>query len=332
MPVERVVLAVTKPPERPVVVVLRALGLGDLLTAVPALRAVRRGLPGHELVLLTPHRFAGLVRHAALADRVVPIDATTTLPASLPPSPGPCDVAVNLHGRGPVSHRLLMALHPSRLVAFACRDVVVDGPLWRPGEHEVERWVRLVSAAGFGADSADLRIQPPDRPIAGLARGATILHPGAAAPARRWPVERWVQLAIAEQASGRDVVVTAGPGERSLAERVVVAARLPPSRAIVLDDMLDLVSIVAAAARVVCGDTGVAHVATAVGTPSVVLFGPIPPHEWGPPTSTIHRVLWHGRRGDPHAAVADPGLLTISVAEVRRAVSTLPPSGRCAMT
>jgi ADP-heptose:LPS heptosyltransferase len=68
---------------------------------------------------------------------------------------------------------------------------------------------------------------------------------------------------------------------------------------------------------VICGDTGVAHLATAYCTPSVVLFGPVSPAEWGPPADRLqHRALWAGRRGSPHADLPDPGLLTITIANV----------------
>ena len=60
-----------------------------------------------------------------------------------------------------------------------------------------------------------------------------------------------------------------------------------------------------------------AHLATAYGIPSVVLFGPTPPSEWGPPPDRPrHRVLWSGTRGDPHAAAPDAGLLAITVQDV----------------
>jgi ADP-heptose:LPS heptosyltransferase len=76
---------------------------------------------------------------------------------------------------------------------------------------------------------------------------------------------------------------------------------------------------------VVCGDTGVAHLATALRTPSVVLFGPTPPARWGPPADRPwHRVLWAGRTGDPHGRSADDGLLEIDVADVTAALADLP--------
>ena len=87
--------------------------------------------------------------------------------------------------------------------------------------------------------------------------------------------------------------------------------------------ILALAALVAAAGRVVVGDTGVAHLATAFGTPSVVLFGPTSPAAWGPPPGRRHRALWAGRVGDPHGEQPDPGLLAIPVDEVLAALDAL---------
>jgi ADP-heptose:LPS heptosyltransferase len=81
-------------------------------------------------------------------------------------------------------------------------------------------------------------------------------------------------------------------------------------------DLVGLAATVAAARAVLCGDTGVAHLATAYGRPSVVVFGPTPPASWGPPPDGPHRVVWAGRTGDPHGRELDPGLADIGVAEV----------------
>jgi ADP-heptose:LPS heptosyltransferase len=88
-------------------------------------------------------------------------------------------------------------------------------------------------------------------------------------------------------------------------------------------NVLELAALVAAAARVVCGDTGVAHLATAYRRPSVVLFGPTPPSVWGPPPRPYHRVLWSGIPGDPHAKRVDPGLEAISAEHVISALGQL---------
>ncbi|HET7397589.1 MAG TPA: glycosyltransferase family 9 protein [Intrasporangium sp.] len=280
---------------------------------MPAVRAVARALPGHEVVLAAPAVLEPLVRLSAAADRLVP--ATGLSPLHWPGPPP--DVAVNLHGKGPQSHRVLQALRPGRLVAFACREAGVPGPAWHAGEHEVRRWCRLVAEEGWPADPQDVRIAAPPAPPP--VAGAVVVHPGAAHPSRRWPPERFAAVARWAAGQGWPVVVTGGAQERTLAEEVCRAAGLPPEAALAgRTDLAGLAALVSAARLLVCGDTGVAHLSTAYGTPSVLLFGPVPPAEWGPVTSGPHTVLWHGhgRRGDPWGDVADAALLRITVEEV----------------
>jgi ADP-heptose:LPS heptosyltransferase/uncharacterized protein YjbJ (UPF0337 family) len=299
---------------RRVVVAYRALGLGDFLTGVPALRALRRAFPDARLVLAAPRALAPLAALSGAVDAVVDT-------APLGPAPTGAALAVNLHGRGPESHRVLQAARPGRLIAFACPAAGHRGPDWRPGEREPARWCRLLTESGIPADPDDLDLAPP--PARSPAPGATVVHPGAASAARRWPPERWAAVARAEAAAGRRVVVTGGPDERALARRVAAEAGLPESAVPAgRTDLVELAALVAEAATVVCGDTGIAHLATAYRVPSVVLFGPTPPHEWGPPPDRPrHRALWVGRRGDPHAGVPDPGLLEIGVEVVLEALA-----------
>lgn len=313
-------------------VALRALGLGDLLTGLPALRSLARAFPGHERVLAAPAGLAPLVP-AELA-RLVPVGQLEPLPRALHGA----DVAVDLHGRGPESHRVLLDADPGRLIAFEHADVPesVGAPQWHAGEHEVERWCRMLSEHGIAADPSELDIEPPPgRPPPGSA-GATLIHPGAASGARRWPIERFAAVARAELEAGRDVVVTGGSTEVALAAALAEeagAGGAPASLHVLAGrtDLADLARAVAVAARVVCGDTGVAHLATALGTPSVVLFGPVSPAEWGSPAARRrHRALWAGRPGDPHASRPDPGLLAIGVHAVLAELAELSAAARAA--
>jgi ADP-heptose:LPS heptosyltransferase len=210
------------------------------------------------------------------------------------------------------------------MVAFDRPGTGSDRPVWDDDEHERARWCRLVASAfGGEPDSGDLLLAPPSEPAA-LA-GATVVHPGAAFPARRWPAERFAEVARRLAAAGHRVVVTGSPGERALAEQVAHAAGLPPEAVLAGRTALtQLAALVAASRLVLCGDTGVGHLASAFRRPSVLLFGPTPPWRWGPPSTGPHAVLWKGDGvGDPWAGRPDPALLRITVAEVLDAIEVV---------
>ncbi|MQA95771.1 MAG: glycosyltransferase family 9 protein [Streptosporangiales bacterium] len=277
----------------PTVVMLRALGLGDLLTAVPALRAVRRAYPLHRLVLAAPRPLGELMPLTGAADELL----ETPGPSDFRwPGPPP-DAAVNLHGRGPQSVAALLAARPGRLLSHACPDFPeVRGPRWQDGEHEVRRWCHLLRWFGLAADPRDLLLRrPPGKPYA---PGAVIVHPGAAHPDRRWRPQDFAAVARALTADGHHVEITGGLAERGLAEKVARAAGLPGHAGSAGRlGLCGLAALVASARLVICGDTGVGHLAAAYGRPSVHLFGPVPPRLWGPPPRRRHRVLWTGRPG-----------------------------------
>jgi ADP-heptose:LPS heptosyltransferase len=295
-------------PRRPRIVALRALKLGDLLAAVPALRALHRHLPEHEVVLAGPAGLEPLACHTGAVDRVVDTPGLVALAGELRHA----EIAVNLHGRGPRSTALLAATSPRRLIAFDRA-----GPPWLDGEHERHRWCRLLLAAGIAADPSDLHLAPPPLALPPGRAGAVVVHPGASRPARQWPVQRWAAVCRALAASGHRVVVTGSDRERRLGQALVDKAQLPETAfACGQTDVLALAAVVASATCVLSGDTGIAHLAYAFGTPSVTLFGPTAPAAWGPPSDGPHWSLWAGRVGDPHSDELDSGLAEITVADV----------------
>jgi ADP-heptose:LPS heptosyltransferase len=289
------------------VLALRALNLGDLLVAVPALRGLRRRWPEHRLQLATSGWLAPIVRLVGGVDELVPTDGLAPLHVASP------DIAVNLHGAGPQSNAVLDALRPRHRVGH--RGHGWDGPPWTDGWHERERWCRMLAAHGIDCAADDLLLRRPD--AESVAPGAVVIHPGAGYGSRRWPVERYAQVAAR---LGHRVVVTGTERERPLAEAVgvpdVLAGRL---------DLGQLAALIAEASLVISADTGVAHLSYAYRTPSVVLFGPAPVEHWGPPADGPHRALTvaAARRGDPFTDDPDPALLGVTVDDVLRSVTEL---------
>lgn len=318
------------------ILVLRALGIGDLATAVPALRGLRAAFPDRSLALAAPAWLAPLVDLVGCVDRLLPVDG---LGPRRWPVPAP-DLAVNLHGRGPQSHRLLRTATPRRLYAFRCvRAGHLDGPRWRADEHEVRRWCRLLRWYGVPADPADLSLRRP----AGVTvpAGLTIVHPGGKDPQRRWAPERFAEVARELSGAGHRVVVTGAAGERNLVRRVAALAGLPAGTALAGRlGLAELAALVAGARLVISADTGVAHLATGYATPSVVIFGPIRPQHWGPPPDRPwHRPIWAPT--SPAGMVAagvvaagmvaarpHPALAAIAVADVLTAVEEAERAGR----
>jgi ADP-heptose:LPS heptosyltransferase len=302
------------------VLILRAIGLGDFLTAVPAYRGLRERFPDATIALAAPGVFEPLARLTGAIDRQLPVnglgDLTANSESTMMPPP---DLAVNLHGAGPESIKDLLATGARRLLTYRHpRYPSISGPEWAEDVHEVERWTRLLNFAGIPADPTALWLaKPAQEPVVA---SAVIIHPGASARARCWPVDRFAAVAQGLAVAGHQVVITGSAAELTrclavahiagLGEQCVLAGTL---------DLGGLAALVAAARLVISGDTGIAHLASAYATPSVILFGPTSPERWGPPAQGPFTVIWRGYTGDPHDRWVNPALLEIGSDEVLEA-------------
>ncbi|OBA62567.1 glycosyl transferase [Mycobacterium sp. 1100029.7] len=294
------------------VVVLRALGLGDLLTAIPALRGLRRHCPDARIVLAAPLRYRELALLTGAVDEVLP----TACLGDHQALPQPPAIAINLHGCGPESIDHLLGWHPGKVLTHCHRrHPALRGPSWHTDQHEIDRWCGLLEWGGIHCDAGDNTLARPALPVEPA--GAVIIHPGASAAARRWPVERFAAVAATLRDEGHEIVITGSSEEFGLAHEVAFAAGLP--RTSVMSGLLHLPALAALvndSRLVICGDTGIGHLAAATGTPSVVLFGPTSPDRWGPRGSAPHIPLWANSFGDPHGDTPHDGLLSITVASV----------------
>jgi heptosyltransferase-1 len=197
--------------------------------------------------------------------------------------------------------------------------------------HVIEKNLRLAARLGAPQHRREFPIMPIpsaalDEMVAnGLGRFA-LINCGAAWPNKRWPAERFGRLALwLRERYGLMSVALWGPGERELADDVVrhaegAAMAAPPT------NLTDLVAIADRAELMVSGDTGPTHIAAALGTPVVALFGPTSPNRNGPwvdrdvSVSKYDQCECHYQRECKHGSGAAWCLGTISEADVRRAV------------
>jgi lipopolysaccharide heptosyltransferase II len=114
----------------------------------------------------------------------------------------------------------------------------------------------------------------PDRPVVAFA-------PGAVGPSKRWPGTYYADLARRLAAEGNDVWVIGGPGEKELAAEIVPGGQ-DDVRDLTGPDLRNAVLALAAANAAVSNDSGLLHVAAALGTPAIGIFGPTSPWHWAP--------------------------------------------------
>jgi heptosyltransferase-2 len=131
-----------------------------------------------------------------------------------------------------------------------------------------------VSAAKVAAWRGRLGLTPDRRPVVALA-------PGAVGPSKRWPSARYADLAQRLAADGSWVWVIGGPGEKEIAGEIV-QANPTAIRDLTGPDLRNAILALAAANTAVSNDSGLLHVAAALGTPAVGIFGPTSPWHWAP--------------------------------------------------
>jgi heptosyltransferase-2 len=131
---------------------------------------------------------------------------------------------------------------------------------------------------------ADIAAWKQNRGLAGETRPIVALAPGAVGPSKRWPAEYYAELTRRLLAEGFAVWVLGGPGEKALAQEILAQEIIGdrPGRDLTGFDLRDAVLALAAAAVAVSNDSGLLHVAAALGTPSIGIFGPTSPQLWAP--------------------------------------------------
>ena len=300
------------------IVVVRALYLGDMLCAIPALRALRAAFPRAEITLVgLPWARELASRLTRLVDEFEEFPGFPGIPEqTLDPSrilgfltrmqSRQFDLAVQLHGSGSHINEFVMLLGAARVAAFCLPGDATAGDgcfiPWPANGSEAERLLTLPLAMGCPDTGTRLELEAnaADRAIARMLLAATgaadrpfvCVHPGARFPSRRWPAERFAAVADALSVT-HSIVLTGTDAELPLTTAVRNAMHVTVTDLTGRLHLGTLAATVAGADLVVCNDTGVSHVAAAVGTKSVVIASGSDVSRWRPHDAERHRVLWH---------------------------------------
>lgn len=320
------------------VLVFRGLNLGDMLCSVPAFRALRAGLPRARIMLLGLP-WAGLfaARFRRYIDEFIEFPGYPGLPERIYDA-GTLrfsleamrrrhyDLAVQMHGSGTVSNRLIASLGARFTAGFYPSTGNRPGPWfvrYPESLSEVDRNLSLVRFLGCPSVGEHLEFPILEEDSGGLLaadelkglrrRSYVCIHPGANVTDKCWPIENFAAVAQSVVSSGLTVVITGNRRESDLAARISGVMEGGCIDSASLDLGLGSLALLIRNARLlVCNDTGVSHLASALEVPSVVVFTRTDPDRWAPFNRMRHRVVGGNGRSPSVAEVMNAVTIQLS--------------------
>lgn len=308
-------LAELNPRKILIVRVLR--GLGDLLTIIPALRALRAGLPGAEITLLClPWARNFIKRYPQYFDDFIEFvgwPSIPELPVNIAILPAfleqvharKFDLAIQMQGSGLYSNQFVVMLGAKRNAGFYLpglycpdKELFLAHPADEP---EVRRFLRLMEHLGLPLQGEQLEFPVYDSDREALAQlpearqlqaeNYVVLHPGANEKRRRWPPENFAAVGDALARQGYQVVLTGIEEEIPDVQAVAQAMTAPVVNFAGKTTLGSVAALIEGARMVVSNDTGIAHLTDALRRPSITLFFASNPNRWGALDRKLHRAL-----------------------------------------
>lgn len=302
------------------VLVLRALMLGDMLAAVPALRALRRGLPGAEITVVGLPWARDLLARYRYVDRFLEFPGFPGLPEvpwdwerlrefTNQARAYRYDLVLQMHGDGRLTNAFVHAIGGRLTAGFyespQSRAFLDLGLPYRRGEHEVLRLLSLLQALGIppSGTHGEFPILPHEEAeidrveeVRGLHRPIVALHPGCRLPSKRWSAEGFASVARElVLRTGASVVLLGSQDELYLVRQVQTMAGVPAVNLAGRTSLGGLAALIRRADLFVGNDSGPAHLAVALNVPSVAIYRQSAVDTWAPLDRSRHRALFSRR-------------------------------------
>jgi ADP-heptose:LPS heptosyltransferase len=313
------------------IAIFRALKLGDLLCSVPAMRALRYAFPDAEITLIGLSWARAFVdRYTHLLDNFFEFPGHPAFPerdfnASAVPAffedviSRRFDLAVQLHGSGSIINTLMVMMGAQETAGFYLPGGYCPEPeryaIYPSHEPEIWRHLSLMAYLGIPlqGDHLEFPIYAEDRiefqniiHANGIIPSRYIcIHPGASNCEKCWPVERFAAAADQFIQRGFQVVLTGSKAETGLTASVIAAMNHPAIDLAGKTDLGVLGALIDDAHLLLSNDTGVAHIAAALQTPSVILFTNSEHKRWSPLNKVLHRTIPHANAATAEDVVAE---------------------------
>jgi ADP-heptose:LPS heptosyltransferase len=272
------------------ILVIRGGAIGDFILTLPALAALRAQFPGVRLEVLGYPHIASLALAGGLVDAVRPIESRALASFFVPDGDLPPALAGYFAGFAIIVSYLYDPDGHFRGNISRCSGAqFIAGP-HRPSEaetaHATEVFLKpLERLAIFGAEPVPrLTVSaPPGASTVAAGKPLLAVHPGSGSERKNWPEEKWAALlATMVDATSTSLLLVGGEAEGARLERL--CARLPPERVSVARNrpLPELARLLSGCAAFAGHDSGITHLAAALGLPGVVLWGPSNAATWRP--------------------------------------------------
>ena len=312
----------------PRILLMRGGAIGDFVLTLPALQLLRERWPQSYIELVGYPHIAALALEAGMADAVSSMHRADVARLFVPRAALPEE-----QRRAIRSFDLVITyfydpddIVRRNLLAAGAHQVIYADPIVR-GRHAIDHLVQPLE---------DLALYPEAEPaplltlragtlregqcrVAAVGAQVVVLHPGSGSPRKNWPLERFADLAQGIAAAGRQPLFLLGEAEGDCGDRLdALAPGLPRLQGL---DLVDVAAVLRAASAYVGNDSGITHMAAAVGTPVVALFGASDPALWGPRGSHVTILQ--------PAGAGSEGPAGVDVDRVRGAVADCSSSSTC---
>jgi ADP-heptose:LPS heptosyltransferase len=315
-------------PDLKTIAIFRALYLGDMLCIIPAVRAVRYAYPETEITLIgLPWQHEFVKRYSRYFNNFIEFPGWPGLPEREPDSKKILqflnivrdkrfDLILQMQGNGMETNHMCQLWGAKAVCGLKRDDGRLPKGLFVPSEdneNEIQRFLKLVDVLGiprkgehlefpfFESEIANFEVVQKQLQLENIPY--VCLHPGARDPKRRWPLDNFAFIARHLHQRGLKIVLTGSSQERALLSSLENMLQHPAVNIIERMGDVDLgtlACIINNSKLLVSNDTGVSHIASALRTPSVIIFSP---HSvmsrWAPLNTVLHKSISHAHANDP---------------------------------